>query len=207
MQSCKISSFGRRVGSGIVASLACSAITSTTTAIALCEDKDDSGNGDDDFIAKIKAKMSSQSLPDIGDMQNSEVLNTLATTLGSNVSLALSSGIPTDLSYGFFAGYFSGLALKKVGKVASVTLGLGFLGLQTLAYNGYIEVHHEKLQQEVEKLLDRNNDGVVDADDVKSVLEDVRKVAGFGLDGNGDKKLLASGGGFGMGFYGGLRSG
>ena len=79
--------------------------------------------------------------------------------------------------------------------------------MQALAYNGYIEVHHEKLQEQVQELLDRNHDGVVDSEDLRSVLEDVKSVAGFGLEDENNKKLIASGSGFGIGFWGGLRSG
>lgn len=94
--------------------------------------------------------------------------------------------------------------------MASITLGATFLGLQTLAYHGYIDVHHDKLRKQVEEALDRNNDGIVDGQDIKSILKDVQKVAGFGLseeDEDGTKSLMASGGGFGLGFWGGLRSG
>ena len=52
-------------------------------------------------------------------------------------------------------------------------------------------------------MLDRNHDGVVGAGDLKSVLEGVRSVAGFGLE-DDNAKLGASGGGFGLGFWGGL---
>ncbi|KAL9186791.1 hypothetical protein ACHAXT_010511 [Thalassiosira profunda] len=193
--------FGRRAAAGLVASLSYSALHATATS-ALC-DGGDKNSGDDDFIAKIRAVMESQSLP---DLSNNEAVNAAATALGSQISAAIASGIPTDISYGFFAGYFSGLALKKIGKVASIALGAGFLALQTLAYHGYVDVHHDKLQREVEAVLDRNNNGVVDAEDLKSALDEVRKVAGFGLEENG-KSLAASGGGFGMGFLGGLRSG
>jgi len=175
--------------------------------MALCDsnnnDSNKNNNDDEDFITKIKSKIDSQSFP---DLQNNDTLQMVATALGSQISTAISSGIPIDLSYGFFAGYFSGLALKKIGKVASVTLGMSFLALQTLAYHGYIDVHHEKLQKEVEEMLDRNNDGVVDGEDLKMVLHEIKKVAGFGLEDN-NKNLLASGGGFGLGFLGGLRSG
>lgn len=187
--------------------------TTISTSVALCDNKDNSGNSDDkDFISKIKSKLeeSQPYLPkDFSQIKDNETLNSIATSIGSSISSTIASGIPTDISYGFFAGYFSGLALKKVGKVASITLGITFLGLQTLAYHGYIDVHHEKLQKQVEEVLDRNNDGVVDIEDLQSWVEEVRKVAGFGIEGNGDndKTLLASGGGFGMGFYGGLRSG
>lgn len=175
-----------------------------STAAALCED-----GGDDDLVARIKSKMASASLDAAGALGGSVALDAAAAALGRRVSDAVASGVPTDVSYGFFAGYFSGLALKKVGRLASVTLGAGFLALQTLAYYGYIDVHHEKLQKQVEGILDRNNDGVVDADDLKAVLLDAKRVAGFGLenDEGNNKKLIASGGGFGMGFWGGLRSG
>ena len=203
---------GRSTILGVLTSLAYT--TATTTSIALCENKKDdnnSNNDDQDFISKIKSKLESQSFDDLtNNIQiDNETLNSILTSLGTQISKSLSSGIPTDISYGFIAGYFSGLALKKIGKVASITLGMSFMALQTLAYSGYIDVHHDKLQKQVESILDRNNDGVVDGEDVKSILEEVRKVAGFGLeeDGGNDKKLLASGGGFGMGFYGGLRSG
>jgi len=203
---------GTTAAYGLLASLTYSTVyytatTATTeTPLALCDSNNNENNNDhddEDFVTKIKSKIESQSFP---DLQNNDTLKMVATALGSQISTAISSGIPTDLSYGFFAGYFSGLALKKIGKVASVTLGMSFLALQTLAYHGYIDVHHEKLQKEVEELLDRNNDGVVDGDDLKMVLHEIKKVAGFGLEDN-NKNLLASGGGFGMGFLGGLRSG
>ena len=87
----------------------------------------------------------------------------------------------------------------------ATTLGLSFLALQSLAYSGYIDVHHEKLQKQLEEMLDRNKDGVVDGEDIRSVVEEVRKVAGFGLEDN--TNLVAKTGGFGLGFWGGLRSG
>ena len=173
--------------------------TATMTLLALC-DSESNNNNDDDFIAKIRSKLESQSF---SFPSEDETLNSIAASLGSQVSSAIATGVPTDLSYGFLAGYLSGLALKKVGKVASIALGCSFLALQSLAYAGYIDVHHDKLQKQVEEMLDRNNDGVVDCTDLRSVLEDVRKVAGFGLE---DKSLVASTGGFGLGFWGGLRS-
>ena len=36
---------------------------------------------------------------------------------------AIDSGIPTQLSYGFIMGYCSGMALKKVGKLAATVAG------------------------------------------------------------------------------------
>jgi len=88
-----------------------------------------------------------------------------------------------------------------------------------LAYHGYVDVNHTKLARQVEEILDRNGDGVVDGEDVKSVVEELKRVVGFGIlnetekEGEGDDhdgikaKAIAGGGGFGLGFWGGLRSG
>jgi len=56
----------------------------------------------------------------------------------------------------------------------------------------------------------------VDGEDLKGVVEELRRVVGFGIEGseeggeggrNDQVKAIAGGGGFGMGFLGGLRSG
>ena len=94
-----------------------------------------------------------------------------------------------------------------------------------MAYNGYIDVNHDKLGRQIEEILDRNGDGKVDTEDLERVVEEVKRVVGFGLlddneededgkeeeGGEGGKKIkakaMAGGGGFGLGFLGGLRSG
>lgn len=179
----------------ISSALYSTALTLSTTTIVLCD------NGDDqDFISKIKSKIESSSFA------SPESIDALLSTIGASAQSIFDSGIPTNLSYGFFAGYISGLALKKIGRIASISLGMGFLAMQTLAYKGYIDVNHQKIAGEVEKLLDRNNDGKVDVEDLKGVIEDMQKVAEHNL-GTGEGGLAVSGGGFGLGFYGGLRSG
>jgi uncharacterized membrane protein (Fun14 family) len=131
-----------------------------------------------------------------------------ASAIGSQLSLALSSGIPANLSYGFVAGYASGYALKKIGRVAAIVLGTAFLGMQTLAASGYVTVDHDKIQHRLEDLMDRNKDGKVNASDLKDVVDSAKKVAGFGIIEEGSEVGLgASAAGFGTGFYGGLRSG
>ena len=93
--------------------------------------------------------------------------------------------------------------------MASFTLGVGFVLLQTCAYCGYIDnVNHEELARRVVKeTLDRDGDGKVDIEDLRRILEEVRGVVGFGFEGEDEMKAVAGGGGFGMGFLGGLRSG
>ena len=126
------------------------------------------------------------------------IMDTLGKTVGSQVQGVIDTGIPTQLSYGFVSGYCAGLAAKQVGKLAATVFGLGFMTLQTLAYNGYIEVNHAKIQESVEKMLDLNQDGKIDEDDATEVYQKALKVLQFNLP---------AGSGFAAGFLGGLRSG
>ena len=196
--------------------------TTNNTATTLCSNNNNSSssnnNDDEDFLSKVKAKINSQSITDLSSLlptSTTNIMDNLLNTIATSTQHALNSGIPTNLSYGFFAGYLSGFALKKIGRVASLSLGVGFVILQTLAYQGYIDVNHDKLATEVERVLDRNGDGVVDGEDLRSVVEELRGVVGFGIaagegnnkDDDDEIKAIAGGGGFGMGFLGGLRSG
>ena len=114
------------------------------------------------------------------------------------VQVAFDTGVPTQISYGFVCGYTSGYALKKVGKAASIILGLGFIAIQSLAYSGYIQIDHDALKLEMTKVLDINNDGKVDQEDAKQIVHKIKEVVQYNMP---------AGGGFGAGFYGGLRSG
>jgi len=87
-------------------------------------------------------------------------------------------------------GYCSGFALKKVGKVAALVCGAGFMALQGLSYAGYINIDHSKLQKEVEGMMDLNKDGVVDAGDAEVAKDKLMEVLGQGVP---------AGGGFGVG--------
>ena len=203
---------------------AAAAAAATNETPALCSNNNNSNDDDEDFISKVKAKINSQSIAELTSSLPTSLpanmnMDELLSTIGSQAQLALNSGIPTNLSYGFFAGYLSGFALKKIGRAASLTFGVGFVILQTLAYQGYVDVNHDKLAKQIEGVLDRNGDGVVDGEDLKSVVDELRRVVGFGIeagkeegegeDGRNDDqvKAIAGGGGFGMGFLGGLRSG
>eukprot|EP00545_Synedropsis_sp_CCMP1620_P010011 CAMPEP_0119013274 /NCGR_PEP_ID=MMETSP1176-20130426/8284_1 /TAXON_ID=265551 /ORGANISM="Synedropsis recta cf, Strain CCMP1620" /LENGTH=186 /DNA_ID=CAMNT_0006966355 /DNA_START=43 /DNA_END=603 /DNA_ORIENTATION=+ len=152
------------------------------TTVSLCEDKS--------FVDKIMDSTKS------GDFN--QVLDSVATQLGSSVQGAVDSGVPTQLSYGFVSGYCSGLALKKAGRAAAVVFGMGFVVLQTLQYSGYIQVDHGKLKKGVESLFDLDGDGDVDEKDANLAYTKVLSVLQYNMP---------AGGGFGAGFVGGLRSG
>jgi len=160
--------------------------TASTSAIAFCQGKNE-GNDDEDVLSKIKSTITS-----------SLDLDAIGKTVGEKVNDAIATGVPTDISYGFVCGFSSGFALKKVGKVASVVFGLGFAALQTLSYAGYIDVDHTQLQKDVERVMDFNKDGKIDAKDGEHAMDKVMEVLQFGMTG---------GAGFAAGFVGGLRSG
>lgn len=72
------------------------------------------------------------------------------------------------------------------------------MSLQALSYYGYINVDHKQLERDFTKAVDLNNDGKIDAEDGKILMDKLLHVLQFNLP---------SGGGFVAGFYGGLRSG
>jgi len=109
----------------------------------------------------------------------------------------LDSGLPTQLTYGFVAGYCSGMALKRIGQTAATVLGVGFVTLQTLSYYGYIEISHNKFKTTIENMLDLNKDGKVDKSDLQQSYDRIMGVLTYNLP---------SGAGFVGGFWGGIRS-
>lgn len=152
------------------------------------------GNNDDNpdnILSKVKSVAS-------GNFDWNGELDLIGKEIGAKIQQAVDTGLPTQISYGFVCGYSSGYALKKVGKSMSVVFGLGFITLQTLSYSGYIQVDHEKLKEKIENILDLNEDGKVDGDDVELAQKKIMKVLGYNMP---------AGGGFGAGFLGGIRSG
>ena len=87
---------------------------------------------------------------------------------------AMDTGVPTKLGYGFLMGYSSGYCVKKVSKMIAFVVGGFFIGVQTLAYNGYAAINQEAIRDEVDHLLDLNRDGIVDAKDAKLAYVIVR---------------------------------
>lgn len=58
-----------------------------------------------------------------------------------------------QLGFGVVAGFVAGYALKKLGKLVSVALGLLFVALQLLAWSGYVTIEWGRMQQDVEPML------------------------------------------------------
>ncbi len=58
-----------------------------------------------------------------------------------------------QLSFGAIAGFAAGYALKKVGKLIAIALGLLFVALQLLAYFGFVTVNWQQVQADVSPLV------------------------------------------------------
>ena len=59
-----------------------------------------------------------------------------------------------QLSFGALAGFAAGYALKKVGKLAAIVLGLLFIAVQILAYYGFVTIDWLEVQNRVNPLLE-----------------------------------------------------
>jgi uncharacterized membrane protein (Fun14 family) len=72
------------------------------------------------------------------------------------VDVDLSSWWPlaSQLGVGAVAGFAVGYALKKVGKVLAVAVGLLFLTVQILSYQGIVTVHWGEVEARVDPLLE-----------------------------------------------------
>mmetsp|Transcript_27025 Transcript_27025/g.56600 ORF Transcript_27025/g.56600 Transcript_27025/m.56600 type:complete len:131 (+) Transcript_27025:493-885(+) len=106
---------------------------------------------------------------------------------------------PTALFFYFATLIFWMQSMEQsINQQTNHNIGMGFVGVQALAYNGYIEVDHGKIKQDVEGLLDLNGDGKLDASDRAIASEKMMVML---------QHNMPSGGGFVAGFAGGLRSG
>lgn len=59
-----------------------------------------------------------------------------------------------QLTFGAVAGFASGFALKKVGQLLALLLGLLFISIQILAYYGFVSVDWPEVQSAIDPLLD-----------------------------------------------------
>jgi uncharacterized membrane protein (Fun14 family) len=57
------------------------------------------------------------------------------------------------LTLGGILGFAAGFFLRRLGRFLLLWLGLAFVGLQLLAYTGYIDINWLKIQQDVAPLL------------------------------------------------------
>jgi len=100
--------------------------------------------------------------------------------------------------FGGAMGFCSGLAARKLGMVVAYLVGVGFIGVQVAAYNGYIDVDWYAIKDEAVKILDVDGDGKLDAEDAKLWWRKFKETMA---------NALPSSSGFAGGFVLGLRYG
>eukprot|EP00730_Choanoeca_flexa_P002033 TRINITY_DN10884_c0_g2_i2.p2 TRINITY_DN10884_c0_g2~~TRINITY_DN10884_c0_g2_i2.p2 ORF type:complete len:139 (+),score=31.44 TRINITY_DN10884_c0_g2_i2:169-585(+) len=111
------------------------------------------------------------------------------------LSLKAAAGpIMSNMTVGGVAGYCAGTAVKKVSKAVATVVGMSFLALQLLAFNGYVVVNWEKIEGDIRSIVDKDGDGKVDAEFWQTQMQ---KILNY--------QLPASFAGFGVGFGLGLR--
>jgi hypothetical protein len=143
-----------------VSLLALGLITSTVTAsststLTLCEDDGAKkgflgrffGNKKEEIEeAKKAAESSTNSMGgiDLGNidfsnalekLQSNQFWDSVAATAGGKMQGAVDSGIPTQLSYGFVSGYCSGMAFKKIGRLAGGVFGTYITNHRDMRYS------------------------------------------------------------------------
>ncbi|KAI8060502.1 FUN14 family-domain-containing protein [Gongronella butleri] len=103
-----------------------------------------------------------------------------------------------ELSFGLVMGLCTGFLIKKVGKLFALMVGLGFVFLQYMSFNGYITVNWDRIEG-------RYNDGMGAGKDGRVTFKHVQKkwnsLVGF-LTHNIQFKST-----FLAGLYGGIRYG
>ena len=117
--------------------------------------------------------------------------------LGETVQDLIESGTAGKAGYGFALGYCSGYCVKKVARIGAFVIGGAFVIVQTLAYRGYVKVNEDRLKGDMDRFLDLNKDGRVDATDIELAYERMQGVLAYNLP---------SGGGYTVGLLAGLRT-
>ena len=102
------------------------------------------------------------------------------------------------ISFGLIMGGCAGYATKKVTKIAAGFIGITFIGLQILQHNGYINIDWNKVEKDIIKAVDQNNDGKLDEKDLIILKQKYMSVIA---------QSMLSGSGFAAGFLMGIRYG
>lgn len=101
------------------------------------------------MLQKVKSFIDRQGLPTDTDK--------LAHRTQEKIQNFLDSGTGGQISWGFMMGYCSGFAFRKISAVGAVVIGMGFMGMQSLSYAGYIKVNYKGLERDMTDAIDLNH--------------------------------------------------
>lgn len=168
--------------------------------LALCEGKNDKDKNPTDYLNEF-AKRGKAAMDNVDPAFSKKFSTLLPESFIENASKKaheiFDNGAPGQIGYGFLMGYSSGFCLKKVSKILAFTLGGFFVVIQTLSFNGYMQVNYDKVEQAANKVLDVNKDGKVDMKDAEVAYGKLHDVLSYNMP---------TGGGFASGLLMGLRS-
>lgn len=104
---------------------------------------------------------------------------------------------------GVVPGFCAGFALRKVGNIATFMVGGVFFMFQLAAYKGYVTIHWEEVEKDLNSILDHSREGNTAGADAAAIPEEkVHEVVNM-LTHNTKGTL----GGFAGGFFMGWRAG
>ncbi|CAG8435895.1 680_t:CDS:2 [Funneliformis caledonium] len=75
-----------------------------------------------------------------------------------------------DITFGSILGFCTGFLFKKIGKMVAIAVGIGFVFLQYMAYQGFVTIHWQRINNAFTQEMDVDQDGHVTARDTKSKL-------------------------------------
>ena len=85
-------------------------------------------------------------------------------------------GSMTTVSIGSFVGYASGLAIKRVGSIILVFVGIICMILPTAKHYDLISIDWNKISMMLVQKVDIDNDGCVTENDLKVYIEKFKKI-------------------------------
>lgn len=94
-----------------------------------------------------------------------------------------------QLTFGGALGFFSGLAVKEVGRAVALSVGGLFLLAQLAASKGYICIDWGQVKKDAVKIIDSNGDGQVTKEDFKIWLKKLLNVLKHNLPASGTYSL------------------
>merc|ERR1712146_140569 len=107
-----------------------------------------------------------------------------------NSDIVFDEEILKNVSGGMVAGFCTGFALKKVGKITAIGLGMTIIGGNILKANGYIETkafEPKVIADTIEKYGDElgNKDGKFDSTDIKIMYDKFKAATGLNAENMG----------------------
>eukprot|EP01084_Bolivina_argentea_P149791 261641_1 len=91
------------------------------------------------------------------------------------------SALAKDFSVSTGFGCCVGVAVKRLSRDAMYGIGLGFMGLQTLNYLGYISINWKRVEEDLTKVVDQDGDGKLTASDASAILKRFAKFLSTGM--------------------------